>query len=187
MAYGAAALVQPGLDDRAVGGAVGVGLELLHLGGQVDHLQQIVDALAGLGGDGADDGLAAPLLGHQLILGELLLDALGVGLRLIHLVNGHDDGDVGRLGVVDGLNRLGHDAVVGGHHQDGHIGDRGAAGAHGGEGLVAGGVQEGDGLALHVHLIGADVLGDAAGLARRHVGVADIVQQGRSCRGRRGP
>ena len=146
--------------------------------GAAAHLQQIVDALAGLGGDGADDGLAAPLLGHQLILGELLLDALGVGLRLIHLVNGHDDGDVGRLGVVDGLNRLGHDAVVGGHHQDGHIGDHGAAGAHGGEGLVAGGVQEGDGLALHVHLIGADVLGDAAGLARRHVGVADIVQQG---------
>ena len=29
-----------------------------------------------------------------------------------------------------------------------------------------------------VHLIGADVLGNAAGLARRHVGVADIVQQG---------
>ena len=43
---------------------------------------------------------------------------------------------------------------------------------------MAGGVQEGDGLAAHVHLIGADVLGDAAGLAGDHVGVADIVQQG---------
>ncbi len=39
-------------------------------------------------------------------------------------------------------------------------------------------IQEGDGLAVHLHLIGADVLGDAAGLAGRHGGVADGVQQG---------
>ena len=43
---------------------------------------------------------------------------------------------------------------------------------------MAGGVQEGDRAALDVHLIGADVLGDAARLAGDHVGVADIVQQG---------
>ena len=43
---------------------------------------------------------------------------------------------------------------------------------------MAGGVQEGDGAALHIHLIGADVLGNAAGLAGDHVGVADIVQKG---------
>ena len=75
--------------------------------------------------------VAAPLLGHQPVLGELLLDPVGVGLGLIHLVDGHDDGDLGGLGVVDGLHGLGHDAVVGGHHQDGDIGDHGAAGAHG--------------------------------------------------------
>ena len=63
----------------------------------------------------------------------------GLALGLIHLVDGHDDGDLGGLGVVDGLHGLGHDAVVGGHHQDGDIGDHGAPGPHGGEGLVAGG------------------------------------------------
>ena len=51
--HGAAALVQAGLDDSAVGGAVGVGLQLPHLGGQDDHFQQVVYAHAGLGGDGA--------------------------------------------------------------------------------------------------------------------------------------
>ena len=40
-----------------------------------------------------------------------------------------------------------------------------------------GGIQEGDGLAVDLHLIGADVLGDTAGLAAGHMGVADIVQQ----------
>ena len=43
---------------------------------------------------------------------------------------------------------------------------------------MAGSVQEGDRAALHIHLIGADVLGDAARLSGDHVGVADIVQQG---------
>ena len=38
-------------------------------------------------------------------------------------------------------------------------------------------VQEGDGLAVHLHLVGADVLGDAARLAGHHVGVSNVVQQ----------
>ncbi len=42
---------------------------------------------------------------------------------------------------------------------------------------MAGGVQERDGLAVDLHLICADVLGDAAGLTGGHMGVADIVQQ----------
>ena len=65
--HGAAALLQPRLHHRTMGGAVRVGLQLLHVGGEGDHLQQVVDAHAGFGGDGADDGVAAPLLGHQLI------------------------------------------------------------------------------------------------------------------------
>ena len=66
------------------------------------------------------DGVAAPLLRHQTVLGELLHDAVGVGAGLIHLVDGHNDRNFGGLGVVDGLNGLGHDAVVGGHDQNGH-------------------------------------------------------------------
>ena len=43
---------------------------------------------------------------------------------------------------------------------------------------MAGGVEEGDPLAvLQAHLVGADVLGDAAVLAGRHVGGAQGVQQ----------
>ena len=53
-------------------------------------------------------------------------------------------GTLGGLGVVDGLDRLRHDAVVGRDHQHDDVGDVGAAGAHGGEGLVAGRVEEGD-------------------------------------------
>ena len=46
------------------------------------------------------------------------------------------------------------------------------------EGGVAGRVEEGDALAVvQPHLIGADVLGDAAVLARRHVGRAQRVEQ----------
>ena len=175
--HGASGLIQPRFDDHALGQTVGIGLELLHLGGEDDHFQKLVDALACLGGDGADDGLAAPLLGHQVVLGELLLDAVGVGSVLIHLVDGHDDGDIGGLGVVDGLDGLGHDAVVGGHHEDGNVGAHGAAGTHGGEGRVAGGIQEGDGAAVDLHGVGADVLGDAAGLAGGHVGIADGVEK----------
>ncbi len=176
---GAAALVKARLDDGAAGGAVRVGLELADLGGQRDHLEQIIHAHTGLGGDRADDGVAAPVLSQQVVLRELLLDALGVRVRLIHLVDRHDDGDAGGLGVVDGFDRLRFDAVLGGDDEDGNIRDHRAAGTHGGERLMARGIEEGDGLALDLHLIGADVLRDAAGLAGGDVRVADIVEQAR--------
>ena len=79
--------------------------------------------------------------------------------------------------MVDRLDGLRHDAVVGGDDDDGDVGDLGAAGAHGGEGLVARGVEEGDPLAVVRDLVGADVLGDAAGLAGGDLGLADRVEQ----------
>ncbi len=79
--------------------------------------------------------------------------------------------------MVDGFNSLGHHAVVGGNHQHSDIRRLGAAGAHGGECLVAGCIQEGDDAAVEVDGIRADMLRDAARLARGNVGLADIVQQ----------
>ena len=107
----------------------------------------------------------------------LLLDALGVSLGLIHLVDGHDDGDPCGLGMVDGLHGLGHDAVLCSHHQNGDVRDHGAPGTHGGKGLVARGIQKGDGLSVDLDGVGADVLRDAAGLAGDDVRLADGVEQ----------
>jgi hypothetical protein len=83
--------------------------------------------------------------------------------------------------VVERLDRLRLDAVVGRDDQHHDVGDLGTAGAHGGERLVTRGVDEGDladtALDGVVHLVGADVLGDAAGLALDDVGLADRVEQ----------
>ena len=90
------------------------------------------------------DRVAAPLLGHQPQLGQLLHDVVGVGVGPVDLVDGDDDGDVGRLGVVQRLDGLGHHPVVGRHDEHDDVRDVGAPGAHGGERLVARGVDERD-------------------------------------------
>ena len=78
-------------------------------------------------------------------------------------------GTLADLDVRDRFLRRRHHAVVGGNHQDHDVGHLGAAGAHGGKRFVARRVEEGDLLALNLDLVGADVLGDAAGLAFGHV------------------
>ena len=173
----AAALVEPRLEHRADRGLPGVGLELLQVGHEQEHLEQLVEVLLLLRRDVDEDGGAAPLLGHEPAVGELLVHAVGLGVRLVDLVDRHDDRHAGRLRVVHGLDRLRHDAVVRGHDEDDDVGDLGAAGAHEGEGLVAGGVEEDDLPRADVDVVGADVLGDAAGLARRHLGLADRVEE----------
>ena len=121
------------------------------------------------------------------MLGQLLLDLFRPGIRLVDLVDRHDDRHAGRLGVVDRLSGLGHHAVVGGHHQNNDIGHLGAPGPHGGKGFVTRRIQEGDLAAMQLHIIGADMLGDAAGLAGNDVGLTDGIQAARSYRGRRDP
>ena len=175
----AAALVEPRLQHGPERGPLGVGLELLHVGHEQEHLEQLLEPLLLLGRDVDEDVVAAPLLGQQAAVGELLLDAVGLRVGLVDLVDGHDDRHAGGLGVVDGLDRLRHDAVVGGHHQHHDVGHLGAARAHQGEGLVAGRVEEDDAARAHVDVVGADVLGDAAGLAGRDRRLADRVEQRR--------
>ena len=95
----------------------------------------------------------------------LTLSALASGTSILFTAT--TIGTSGRARVRDRLARLRHHAVVGGDDQHGDVGHLGAAGAHGREGLVARRVEEGDLAAVDVGLVGADVLGDAAGLGRR--------------------
>ena len=53
----------------------------------------------------------------------------------------------------------------------------GAARAHRGERRVARGIEEGDHALRRFDVVRADVLGDAAGFARRDLGAADVVEQ----------
>ena len=174
----AAALVETRFHDRAARRTVRVGLELHDLGLQHEIFQKLLDARAGLRGDRADDRIAAPLFGDEIVFGEILLDAVGVRAGEIHLVDRHDDRRTGGLGVVDGLDRLRHDAVIGRNDENGDIGHHRAAGAHGGKGLVARRIEEGDGAAVDHHAVRADVLRNAARLARNDVRAADAVEQG---------
>ena len=166
---------------------LGVGAQLEHLRQHDQLLEQLVDAEVLQRRDLDGDRVATPGLGHEPVLGQLLQHTVGIGVRLVDLVDGRHDRHLRGLGVVDRLDRLRHDTVVGGHDEDHDVGDAGPPGAHGGEGLVARGVDEGQQLAAPFHLVGADVLGDAAGLAGDHVRMADPVEQQASCRGRRGP
>ena len=143
------------------------------------------------GGDVDEHRVAAVLLGDQPVLGELLAHLGRVGVLLVDLVDRDDDRHVGRLGVVERLDRLRHHAVVGRDHQHHDVGGRRTTGTHGGERLVTRGVDEGDrpvlALVLDVHLVGADVLGDAAGLAADARWSAGSRPAAGSCRGRRDP
>ena len=176
----ATARIELGLDHGAGGVRVRVGGELLELGRQLQALEQLLEALVRLGRDVDEHRVAAPLLGLEPELGHLGAHAVGLRALLVDLVDRDDDRHVGGLRVVDGLARLRAHAVVGGHHDHGDVRRLGAAGTHGGERLVARGVQERDDAAVVLmDLVGADVLRDAAGLARGHVGLADRVQQRR--------
>ncbi len=101
-------------------------------------------------------------------------------MRLVDFVDGEDNGNACSRCMVDSLDSLRHDVVVGGDDDDNNICHLCATGTHSGECLVTRSVEEGDMTSVsHFDAVGADVLRDAAGLAGYDVGVADIVEQRR--------
>ena len=174
------ARVELRLDDRADRIAIRVGLEVEELGLQQDLVEQLRDAGALLRRNRRRQRLAAEHLEHDAVRKQVLHDALRVRVRQVRLVDGDDDRDAGVLRVRNGLDRLRHHGVVGRDDEDDDIGHLRAAGAHGGERLVARGVEEGDPLPVRQRdVVGADVLRDPARLAGDDVGAPDEVEEGR--------
>ena len=81
--------------------------------------------------------------------------------------------------MVDRLDGLRHDAVVGSHDQDDNVGHLGTAGTHGRKGGVARGIDEGDLAVVDHDLRSTDGLGNTARLAGSDAGVTNGVEQAR--------
>jgi hypothetical protein len=81
-------------------------------------------------GDLDFERVAAHRFDLHFVLEQFGAHALGLGVGLVDLVDRHDQRHLGRLGVGDRLDRLRHDAVVGGDHENHDIRHLRAAGAH---------------------------------------------------------
>ena len=180
--------VEARFDDRPGGLDRRIRTEIeLGVGDEQQLLEQLVEIELLLGRDLGELGRAAPLLRLQPFGGELGADAVEIRVRDVDLVDGDDDRHAGRARVRDRLARLRHHAVVGGDDEDRDVRHLRAAGAHGGERLVARGVEERDLAAAQDGLVRTDVLRDPARLGVDDGGLAGSRRAASSCRGRRDP
>ena len=164
---------------RPEAGTSAKSLEIQNFRLEQDLLQQLLDADALLGRHLGKQDIAAPLFGDHAGLGQFPLYPFRVGIGFVDLVDGHHQGHSRGLGMVDGLGGLFHDAVVRRHHQHHQVRDLGASGPHGRKGLMARSVQK-DHFPLlfrQFDVVGADMLGNAAGFPFGDPGPADGVQE----------
>lgn len=174
-----AAFIELGFDDDTLSRAVRIGFEILYFCQDEDVFEEFVEADFLMCRNGNHDGIAAPVFTDEAVFGQLLHDVFRVGTFFIDLIDGDDDRYACRFGMVDGFNRLRHDAVVSGNDQDGNIRNLGAAGTHGCKGFVARRIHEGDLLAFVTDLVSTDVLRNAAGFVAGDIGLTDGVEETR--------
>ena len=195
VATDAAPSVQFGFDDGSRRGRARIGLRLdFGIGDQQDLFQQVIQSELFFGRDFDRLHFAAVGFRHDIVLGELRQNAGRVRAFFVNFVDGDDDRDTCRFGMIDRFNGLRHDAVIGGDDQDGNVRHLSATRPHRGKRFMAGRVQKRD-LALlagvlgivHFDLIGADMLRDAAELARRRLSPDGSRRAATFCRGRHGP
>ena len=114
----------------------------------------------------------------------MFLNAIGHGVGLVDLVDGHNDRHIGSLSVIDGFQRLRHHAVIGGDDQHNDVRDLRSASAHAGKGFVTWCIEEDDLAAVSRRVlvsdrdfIGTDVLRYSASFALSHTGLANGIEQ----------
>ena len=174
----AAALIQLGFYNYAVGFAVRVGFQFLHFSHQEDVFQKVIQADFLLGRNRGHNDIAAPVFSQQAFLGQFFLDTVRVGTGLIDLVNCYHNGHACILGVVDSFNGLRHNAVICCYDKHCNIRNLGTSGAHGRESFMTRGIQECNLVSLVANLVSTDTLGNAAGFVHGHIGLAQSIQQG---------
>src|SRR6185437_626582 len=135
------------------------------------------DSLTRVGRDVDEHVFAAPSLGDHFLLGELGAHPVRVRTVLVDLVDRDDDRHPRCAGVLNRLDRLRHHAIVRSHHQDDDVRRLRATREHRREGGMARSVEEGDDALGCFHVIGADVLRNAAGLAGRNLGAPDVIEE----------
>ena len=173
----AASFVQTGFHDNAFGRRVYRGFQFQHFGFQQHGFQKFVDIQTLFGGYIDELHVAAPFVGNDFVLRQLLADAVGVGGIFINFVHSHHHRHTGGFGVGNRFHGLRHHAVVGGHHQNHDVGGLRAACTHGGKRFVARRVQERYHAFGRFHMVCANVLRDTACFTRHHFTAADVVQQ----------
>src|SRR5688572_23400834 len=117
------------------------------------------------------------------MLSQFLFDSIRIGIWLVDLIDGYNDGHLGGARVFDGFNGLGHNAIISRDHQHDYIRGFGAPRAHQGESLVTWRVEKDYPARLarsirtrHLHTVGADVLSNTSGLSAGHISGANAVK-----------
>eukprot|EP01041_Mallomonas_annulata_P031546 gene31545-53864_t len=121
-------------------------------------------------------GVTTQAFDDDLVLQQLVDHAGRVGVRLVDLVDRHDDRNPGRLGVLDGLDRLRHHGVIGGNHQHNDIRALSPARTRRGKGRVAGG---GGGVDVRAFPARGGVLGQDGDAPVAFDGVDDAIERER--------
>ena len=122
-----------------------------------------------------DFSFAAPLLRVQATFGQLGESSLYVGVGYVHLIQGDDNRHFGCSGVIDSLDGLRHDAIVGCNNKHDNIGHIGASGSHCREGLMPWRIEEHYVLVIFIIAIGTDALGNSTGFAIGDTCVANFI------------
>ena len=74
----------------------GIGLQFQQIGLEQNHFEQFVHALFGERGNVHENRVAAPIVGHEAFVLQLLADLHRVGVRMIDFVDGDEDRELWR-------------------------------------------------------------------------------------------
>ena len=171
-------LIKRRFDDGTSTLAIGISLQIEHLGFQKNLLKQFLNTNTLLSTDVLALVLTTPILNEEVHIRQTFLNLIRISRRLINLVDGKHYGNICSHSMIDGFLGLRHNVVIGSYYDDGNIGNLSTTCTHSGKCLVTRGVEECYVTTVfQFHVVGTNVLSNTTGLTGDYIGLTNVVEQ----------
>ena len=153
------------LNYETLGRDVRISLELIDIGGQKNHIKELLEVIATLCRDRNHNSIAAPFLWVKIEIGrKLRLSAINVCAFLINLIDSNDNLCVSCLGKLNCLCSLRFHTIIRCDNNHDDISKHRTVLANCRESLVARSIKEGNLAILIFHLISRNMLSNTTSL-----------------------
>ena len=108
--------IKLGFNHSPFGHTIGIGFQIENFCLQGNHLEQFIESATLFCRDLDFERITAHRLDLHFILQQFRTNEFGIGAWLVDLVDSHNHRHFCSLGMIDGFNRLRHDAIIGSHN-----------------------------------------------------------------------
>ncbi|MNZ91367.1 hypothetical protein D3C78_1103490 [compost metagenome] len=171
------ALIELSLNNSSTSAFIRICFVFVHFCDKQNHFKQAFKTHSLFRRNVNENGISAPLFRHESVFSQFLLHFIRISIRLIDFVYRYDNRQSCCFGMVNSLNRLRHDTVIGCYDDNRNICKLCTTSTHCCKCFVTRSIQECNLFTVDFNLISTDMLSNTASFSACNIRRTNSIKQ----------